>query len=261
MRKNLIIIMIMTSVFILIFLLPAAGLNLEEIEEKDYLILNRLDHDPGAFTQGLEIYKGKLYESTGLYGRSSLRLIDLNNLQIIKKIKLKSKYFGEGITILNDKIYQLTWKEETVFIYDLNFKLLKTFSFKGEGWGLANDGKNIIMSDGSENIYFINPDDFKVKRKIQIKDSDNKAVSNINELEYHDNKIYANIWKENYIIIINPKTAEIINYLDLTKLLTEFDRRKINVLNGIAYYENNDSFLVGGKLWPQFFEIKILENQ
>lgn len=267
MKKKLILIMFFCV--LLICFLPFLNSNIkktisaletENIEKKNYIILNRYQHNQNSFTQGLEIHEDKLYESNGVYGKSSLKAIDLNSYKTIKKIKVKDQYFAEGITILNHKIYQLSWKENTAFVYNLNFKLLKKFNYSGEGWGLANDGNNLIMSDGSEFIYYRNPENFEIIKKIKVKNANNNPITKINELEYHNKKIYANIWGEDYIIIINPQNGKVEAYLDFSQLKDELNQAKIDVLNGIAYNKNNNSFLITGKLWPKIFEIRILNN-
>ena len=254
--KNKTVILIM--LFILIYAAAAPSIESEEIKKLDYQVLESYDHDPKAFTQGLEIYKNYLYEGTGLYGKSSLRKIKLENAELLKKINLDKKYFGEGITILNDKIYQLSWKENTAFVYDLGFNLIKKFSYQGEGWGLANDDQNLIMSDGSEYLYFRNPKTFELIKKIEVKNAEQK-ITNINELEYHNGYIYANIWQTDYIIKINAENGKVAAYLDLSGILKTDYKGEIDVLNGIAYDPKNQSFLVTGKLWPKIYRIKIIE--
>lgn len=248
------------AVILILVLTAAAAPNLqaEEIKKLDYQILESYEHDSQAFTQGLEIYKSHLYEGTGLYGRSSLRKVELESGQILKKINLDKKYFGEGITILDDKIYQLSWEENTAFVYDLDFNLIKSFNYQGEGWGLANDNQHLIMSNGSEYIFFRDPETFELIKKIEVKNGDQK-IKNINELEYHAGFIYANIWQTDYIIKINAKTEKVAAYLDLKGILKTNYKGKIDVLNGIAYDPENNNFLITGKLWPKIYRIKIAE--
>ncbi len=224
----------------------------------DYRVINTYPHDRNSFTQGLELYDGYLYESTGLYGRSSLKKIDLKTGEVLKKINLDEKYFGEGITILNNKIYQLSWQNNTMFIYDLEFDLLKKVNYSGQGWGLTNNGKNLMMSNGSEYIYYRDPETFEITKIIKIT-FDNKALKNINELEYINGYIYANLWGKDIIVKINPDSGEVKAYLDLKDILDKdkYDY-KINVLNGIAYLEERDHLLITGKLWPKIFEIELI---
>ena len=251
--KSLTVFLIIISVLTAVPVLKAAVLK-----ELDYQILESYNHDPQAFTQGLEIYDNQLFEGTGLYGRSSLRKIELKSGRILEKIDLNKKYFGEGITILNDKIYQLSWQENTAFVYDLNFRLLGSYNYHGEGWGLANDGQNLIMSNGSQFIYFRNPENFEIIRKIEVKNAEQK-IENINELEYHAGFIYANIWQTDYILKINAENGNAEAFLDLKGILKTDYEGEIDVLNGIAYDPQDNSFLVTGKLWPKIYRIKILE--
>jgi glutamine cyclotransferase len=251
--KSLTVFLIIISVLTAVPVLKAAVLK-----ELDYQILESYNHDPQAFTQGLEIYDNQLFEGTGLYGRSSLRKIELKSGRILEKINLDKKYFGEGITILNDKIYQLSWQENTAFVYDLNFRLLGSYNYQGEGWGLANDGQNLIMSNGSQFIYFRNPENFEIIRKIEVKNAEQK-IENINELEFHAGFIYANIWQTDYILKINAENGNAEAFLDLKGILKTDYEGEIDVLNGIAYDPQDNSFLVTGKLWPKIYRIKILE--
>ncbi len=244
------------SIFLILFSLSVCAVSFEKINSLNYEILAEYEHDPNAFTQGLEIYNGYLYEGTGLYGKSSLRKVEIQNGKVLKKINLDKKYFGEGITILNDKIYQLSWKENTAFVYDLNFKLLKTLSYQGEGWGLTNNGEHLIMSNGSEYISFRDPETFEIFKKIIIK-IDNIKLKNINELEYLNGFIYANIWQKNYIIKIDAETGSVKAYIDFSDILDQKYIDKTDVLNGIAYDTQNQSFLITGKLWPKIYRIKI----
>lgn len=245
-------------VILILILIAVPNLKAEELKKLDYRILESYNHDPDAFTQGLEIYNDFLFEGTGLYGRSSLKKVELQSGDVIKKIDLDKKYFGEGITILNEKIYQLSWKENTAFVYDLNFKLLKQFSYQGEGWGLANDGQHLIMSNGSQYLFFRDPETFEMIKKIEVKMNKQK-LNNINELEYHAGFIYANVWQEDYIVKINPKTGKVVSYLDLSGILETDYKGEIDVLNGIAYDQKNNNFLVTGKLWPKIYRIEIIE--
>ncbi|MFW6000859.1 MAG: glutaminyl-peptide cyclotransferase [Halanaerobium sp.] len=233
--------------------------NTTSAAEINYRIINTYPHAKDSFTQGFEYYDGYLYESTGLYGRSSLRKIELKTGRVINKINLDKKYFGEGITILNNKIYQLSWKSNTVFVYDLDFNQIKKYYYNGEGWGLCNNGQYLIMSNGSEFIYFRDPDSFEVIKKIKVV-FNNEEVKNINELEFIKGYIYANIWQKDIIIKINPNSGKVEAYLDLEHILdkSKYDYN-IDVLNGIAYLEKNDSFLITGKFWPKIFEIKLLK--
>jgi glutamine cyclotransferase len=205
-----------------------------------------------------------LYEGTGQEGTSNIYLLNLQTGKSIQEYKLDNNYFGEGITILNNKIFQLTYKNQIGFTYDLKtFKPLSTWKYKSkEGWGLTNDGHSLIMSDGTENIYFINPDTFQEERKIQVC-NEHSLIKNINELEYIKGEIWANIWTTDTIIIIDPKTGKItgeINLSGLSGTILQSQREKIDVLNGIAWNPATDKIYVTGKLWPKLFEIKLIKS-
>ena len=224
-----------------------------------FQIINIYPHDPNAFTQGLEYNDGYLYESTGLHGKSSIRKVDIKTGEVLKIKKLSNNLFGEGITILNDKIYQLTWKARHGFIYDKNtFSYIDTFSYKTQGWGITNNSYELIYSDGSSKLYFMNPNSFEIVKVLNISDKDGNAVHNINELEYINGKIYANIWLSDNIVVINPKTGIIEKWINLSMLRGKLkSKEKVNVLNGIAYNSVDKSFYVTGKYWPYLFQLRI----
>jgi len=228
-------------------------------QEPDYEIINIYPHNTSYFTQGFEFYGDTLVEGTGLYGHSKLLKYDINDLQIFGEISLGSSYFGEGITVLNGKVFQLTWMEQVCFVYNYS-DLAKTneFSYTGEGWGLCNDGTYLIMSNGSGTIYFRDPDDFSVVRTLSVKDSNNTAVSSINELEFAEGVIYANIWKTDYIVSIDPQTGIVLQKYNLADLLTSEEYFEAEVLNGIAY--RNGNFFITGKNWPKIFELKLKDQ-
>ena len=223
-----------------------------------YEVVNTWPHDPQAFTQGLVYYQGYLYESTGLNGASSLRKVDLQTGQVLNKVDVSSEFFAEGLAIHNGRAIQLTWVTKQGFVYDLlSFGLLRTFAYQGEGWGLTQDGHSLIMSDGTDQIKFLNPDTFQVERSIQVLDGA-VPVTRLNELEYIDGEVFANIWLTDNIVRINPQTGKITGWIDLTGLLSAEDRRApVDVLNGIAYDSLHGRLLVTGKLWPKLFEIRL----
>lgn len=226
-----------------------------------YNIIETYPHEKSHFTQGLEFHNNILYEGTGQEGASEIFQVNLKTGQVLKEYKLENKYFGEGITILNNKIYQLTYKNKIGFIYDLDtFKLLNTWQYKSEeGWGLTNNGQSLIMSDGTENIYFINPITFQEERRIQVC-NDHNVVKNINELEYIKGEIWANIWQTDTIIVIDPNSGKITGEIDMSGLsgsIMEKQSEQIDVLNGIAWNPLSDKIYVTGKLWPKLFEIKL----
>ncbi len=225
-----------------------------------YEIINIFPHDPESFTQGLIWDDGYLYESTGLYSLSSLRKVELKTGKAVKKIPLADNYFAEGITIFDDKIFLLTWKEQTGFVYDRDtFQLLDTFSYPYEGWGIATDGKFLIISDGTSILHFLNPKTLQEIKQIKVHDG-LFLVNWINELEYIEGYIYANIWQKDRIAVIKPDTGKVVYWLDLSGILDNVQHSKnVDVLNGIAWDEENNRLFVTGKFWPAIFEIKIKE--
>ena len=224
-----------------------------------YKIVNEYPHDPNAFTQGLEYHNGFLYESTGLHKESSLRKVELKTGKVLQKIDLESKYFAEGMTIFGDKIIQLTWQSNQGFVYDLsNFKFEKIFGYgrSTEGWGLTHNNNYLIKTDGSERMWFLNPETYKEDHFIETY-TNKRKVDELNELEYINGEIFANVWQKNYILIVNPKNGAIDGILDLSGLQAKAGQRgPDNVLNGIAYDKENDRLFVTGKKWNKLFEIK-----
>lgn len=225
-------------------------------------VINTYPHDPEAFTQGLDIEDGNLYEGTGLWGQSSLRLVSLETGAVIQREELSPEYFGEGITVLNGSIYQLTWQENTGFIYDQNsFELLETFNYPTEGWGITHDGTRLIMSDGSSTIYFWDPETLTEIGRINVSDNEGPVIQ-LNELEYINGEIWANVWLADRIARISPETGQVLGWVDLTGLLdTTALEQPVDALNGIAYDEDNDRLFVTGKLWPTLFEIELIPSQ
>lgn len=230
----------------------------EAIPTYGFEVVNVWPHDRDAFTQGLIFHDGKLLESTGQEGRSSLRSVELETGKVLKKVDVPSPYFAEGITLLRGKIYQLTWQHQQGFIYDQwTLEKIGTFNYQGEGWGLTNDGESLIESDGSNQIRFIDPNDFHVRRTIAVLDR-RTPVREINELEFVRGEIYANIWHDDRIARIDPKTGRVNGWINLKGLLLGSEiRDEEAVLNGIAYDETNDRLFVTGKLWPKLFEIRL----
>ncbi len=223
-----------------------------------YKIIKSWPHDESAFTQGLVFRNGILYESTGRNGSSSLRIVDLTTGSVRTKVDLADQYFAEGITLLDGKIFQLTWQDQLGFIYDQNsLELLGEFSYQGEGWGLTDDGRSLIMSNGTNTLAFFNPETFEVEKTISVYDNEEPLID-LNELEYVNGKIYANIWHSDKIVQIDPRSGEIMGWIDLTGLFPVEERQEPEaVLNGIAYDEKNDRLFVTGKLWPRLFEIRL----
>lgn len=243
-------------------LLVSAGYCESQItkpKQYTYLIVQEFPHDPKAFTQGLAWDKGIVYEGTGLYGQSSLRRIDLHTGKVELKHDYDQQLFAEGVTIYENKIYQLTWKNNIIFQYDKNdFSAVRSWKFPYQGWGITHDNKQLIISDGTAKLYFFDPKTLREKRRILVRDNQG-PVSRLNELEYIKGKIYANIWRTDHIAIINPKDGVVTSYLDLSGLSASVKNdKKPGVLNGIMYDPMEDRLFVTGKLWPSLFEIKVV---
>ncbi|MGL5682604.1 MAG: glutaminyl-peptide cyclotransferase [Marinifilaceae bacterium] len=230
-------------------------------KELSYKVVKTYNHNPKSYTQGLFYHNGKMYEGTGQYGSSELMRVDIPTGKVENALALESRYFGEGITLLDNKIYQLTWQSGKAFVYDVNnFNLLETHNYFTQGWGITTYGKKLLMSDGSNKLYTINPNGFVSERHIEV--FDNKGpVANINELEYVDGILWANVWMTDYIVGIDPETGVVRYKVDLSKLLTRAERARLDdqdeVLNGIAFNPETGNFYVTGKHWPKLFEIKI----
>lgn len=235
-----------------------------------YNIVKAYPHDRRAFTQGLVFNNGILYESAGNYEESTLRKVDLNTGKVLQKYDVPPEYFAEGMTILGDNIYQITWKEQTAFVYGLNdFKLLRELKYSGEGWGLTNDGTNLIMSDGTHVLRVVDPETFRTVRSIAVFRENGRPLMEINELEYVKGEIWANIWhsenpetlgKPNHIARIDPATGKVLGWIDLSGISPgdqDDDSEGENTLNGIAYDAASDRIFVTGKKWKNLYEIKV----
>lgn len=227
----------------------------------NYELLNTYPHDITSYTQGLEFYKGVLYESTGQYGESKLRALDYKNDAILNNVNLSRSYFGEGLTVLNDKIYQLTWKEGRGLIYDVNtFETLGSFNYgqSKEGWGLCNDGRQLYKTDGSENIWILNAETLEEERFVQAYTNKGR-LTNLNELEWVEGKIYANRYQKNGVAIINPINGAIEAVLDFKDLKNKVTNHPgLDVLNGMAYNPDTKTLFVTGKRWDKLFEVRII---
>lgn len=237
-------------------------LNNEAPKIYKFNIINTYPHDITSYTQGLEFHNGELYESTGQYGESKLRKVDYKTGEILKNVDLDKAFFGEGLTILNDKLYQLTWRRGTGFVYDVN-TFEKTGSFKygksKEGWGLCNDGKILYKTDGSEDIWILNPETLAEDDFLQVYTNKGR-IGQLNELEWINGKIYANIYQRNGVAIINPETGGVDGVIDLTSLKDKVTQHpKLDVLNGIAYNPETNTIFVTGKNWDKLFEVEIVE--
>lgn len=227
-----------------------------------YKVVHVYPHDLDAFTQGLIWADGHLYESTGRHGSSSVRMVDLSTGKVLREYDLPREYFGEGLTDWGNTLVQVTWRSQKGFVYDrATLKLIRTFEYQGEGWGLTHDQNELIMSDGTPYIRFFDPKTFAETHRIQVVDEANSPVDNINELEFVRGEIYANIWHSDEILRISPKTGNILGRIDLGGII---DQRELQdddaVLNGIAYDQAQDRLFVTGKLWPKLFEIKVVER-
>lgn len=235
-----------------------------------YTIINSISHDTAAFTQGLELYKGTLLESTGLEGKSSLRKINAQTGKVEKLQNMPADIFSEGLTVLNDTIYQLSWQDHLVFLYDAkSFQQLTTLPWSGEGWGITNNGKELIISEGSDKLYFVQPGSLKLNKVLSVRDNYG-AVNNLNELEMVDGYIYANRWQYDYILKIDPNSGFVVGLINMQDILMKNTKADISyltkngnpteagaVLNGIAYNKEKNTFYITGKLWPEIFEVKL----
>ncbi len=224
-----------------------------------YRVVNTYPHDRDAFTQGLAFVDGVLYEGTGRRGYSTLRQVDLESGQVQKLRALPEQFFGEGIAVVGDRIYQLTWQSNIGFIYDrASLELLGSFHYPTQGWGLTHDEQNLMMSDGTSTLYFLDPESQQETGQVQVTYL-GEPVRALNELEYVQGEVYANVWKTNVVVRIDPKTGEVTGVIDLAGLLSPEDlSQPVDVLNGIAYDEENDRLFVTGKLWPKMFEIELV---
>lgn len=238
-------------------------LNSETPKIYSYKIINEYPHDITSYTQGIEFFNDTLYESTGQYKESKLRKLDYKTGEVLKNINLADEYFGEGLTILHNKVYQLTWKEDTGFVYDVNsFDKLSSFKYGNskEGWGLCNNDKSIYKSDGTEKIWLLNPDTLIEEEYIQVYTNKGKIIG-INEMEWIEDKIFANRYQKDGVAIINPKNGGVIGVIDfspLKKMVTQHDG--LDVLNGIAYNPKTKSVFVTGKRWDKLFEVEIVQK-
>ena len=226
-----------------------------------YRVVQSFPHDPRAFTQGLAIADGMLFEGTGLNGRSSLRRVELATGVVVQSSVLPGQFFGEGITVFGNRIIQLTWKSGFGFVYARDsFSLLRVFSYPAEGWGITHDGRQLIASDGTATLRFLDPDTFEVTRRLEVRD-DKGPVPMLNELEYVDGDIYANVWQTDRIAIINGRTGRVKGWINLQGLLNKEEYSgRVDVLNGIAYDSLQHKLYVTGKLWPRLFQIEMVRT-
>lgn len=227
-----------------------------EVPVSTVRVINTYPHDPNAFTQGLVILGGELYEGTGRNGESSLRRVRLETGELLQRRNLSTQYFGEGITILNDRVYQLTWQSQLGFVYDrATFELQKTFFLPGEGWGITHDGTNLIVSDGTAQLRFLDPATLKEVKRVTVSE-DGLPTNRLNELEYVNGEVWANVWYTDFIVHIDPATGQITGKLDLSGLHSA--RGADDVLNGIAWDESAQRLFVTGKLWSSLYEVEVV---
>ena len=232
----------------------------EKLKKYTYQIVATYPHDPQAFTQGLIFHEGFLYESTGLYGESSLRKIDLRTGKVLFKKKIDEIYFAEGLTLFNNLLIQLTWKSHLGFLYEIDtFEQIGSFEFPYEGWGITHDNQNLIISDGSDTLRFLDPKNFLVTREVQVH-LNGQMINQLNELEFINGKIYANVWHTDLILIVDPEDGQVIGWINLIGLEEQSDLLK-NVLNGIAFDQTNNRIFVTGKNWPHLYEIVLIEEK
>jgi len=247
---------IFLPLFVSLLMVSCGNKNKGNVPKYAYKVEVAHPHDAQAYTQGLFIHQGVLYESAGQYGHSNLRKVDLQTGEVLEKKMVPNTFFAEGACVLNGKIYQLTWTERTCFVYDLaTFEKVQEITYSGEGWGLTTDGRWLIMSDGSAGIKFLNPTDFSEARYITVT-YEGRSLGNLNELEYIDGEIWANVYLQDYIVRINPATGKVVGVVLLHGLLPASLRSAAtDVLNGIAYDADTKKIYVTGKNWPQLYEI------
>ena len=222
-----------------------------------YDIINVYPHDSAAFTQGLVFYQGGLLESTGLNGQSSLRRVELETGRVLKQVSVPAQYFAEGLALFNGRLLQLTWQNQVGFVYDQEtFQQTGAFNYTGEGWGLTHDGRSLILSDGTSQIRFLDPQTFQVQRTITVHQGPQQIVR-LNELEYVNGEIFANVWITDHIVRINPNDGNVTGWIELNGLLSPQEGARADVLNGIAYDAAGDRLFVTGKFWPKLFEIRL----
>jgi len=237
---------------------PAADKGTTMAEKVSYEVVASYPHDPTAFLQGLIFHDGGFYESTGQFGRSSLRRVELQSGKVVKKIDLSEEYFGEGLAMVGDRLVQLTWQTHRGFVYERDtFRKIGEFSYQNEGWGLCYDGVNLIMSDGSDTLTYMDSVKFEPVKKLRVT-LNGRPVRNLNELEFIEGEIWANVWHEDLILRINPESGRVSSFLDLKGLnKPDASAGGEDVLNGIAYDAAQKRIFISGKLWPKIFEIKL----
>ena len=251
---------LLLACIVLLFRAAAFAGQPEQIPENyTYRVVNRFPHDPLAFTQGLEWDQGTVYEGTGKLGHSSLRRVDLKTGAVQRRIEYPDDIFGEGITVFLDKIYQLTWKNKILFVYNKDdLSLIDTVSYPRQGWGLTHDHRDLIASDGSSTLYFLDPETFAERRRVAVQDNGLK-IQYLNELEYINGRIFANVFRSDRIAMINPDNGAVEGWIDLSGLREELGLDNPEaVLNGIMFDREGDRIFITGKFWPTLFEIRLV---
>ena len=250
------------ALLLIVLALFAASGSFAQSHPDSYRIVHVYPHDAEAFTQGLVYVSGTLYESTGLFGRSTLRAEDLKTGSVLQRVEVPKEYFAEGLTDWQGRLIQLTWKSHTGFIYDpFSFHLIRSFHYDGEGWGLTQDGHDLILSDGTATLRFLDPKDFHEVRRATVTEN-GRPVADLNELEYIHGQIYANIWHSDRIVRISPETGHVLGWLDLSNLYPAGERSDDEaVLNGIAWDPKSGHLFVTGKLWPKLFELELVKAE
>lgn len=247
-------------------LAPVSGGGRTEMEQQTRAARMRVEvvasypHDRGAFTQGLVLENGRLYESTGLVGRSSLREVELTTGRVIRRVDVPPPLFAEGLAALDGRLVQLTWQNGRALVYDTRtFARVGEFAYRGEGWGLCHDGQELVMSDGSATLTFRRPGDFSIVRTLEVT-MDGQPLDQLNELECVDGDVYANVWMEEFIVRIDGRTGRVKERIDASNLLSPLERHGVDVMNGIAYDPDDGTFLVTGKLWPRVFRVRVVKS-
>lgn len=260
MHKNVWLVIFLCIGFNLTFASENTNINVRQ-NLYTYKIIKKYPHSIKDFTEGFIYENGVIYESTGQYGESQMKKYKLGSGEPIKVYNLPMMYFGEGAVILGENVYQLTWKSRVGFIYNKDLEFTGNFNYRTRGWGITTDRKYLIMSDGTNKLYYLNPKNFMEEKIIQVYDGESPVV-NINELEYVNGKIFANVFMTNLITIIDPKTGAVEGWIDLTGILdNEILDKPVDVLNGIAYNDEKNTLLVTGKYWPYIFEIQLIEQK
>lgn len=247
----------LASAVALLIVAAAAEAQRRDTPVAGYQLVRSYPHDPQAFTQGLVYADGVLYEGTGLNGQSGIRKVKLETGEVLQIQPLESRHFGEGIALVGDHIIQLTWQSGVGFVYDrTTFQRQRTFTYRGEGWGLTYDGSRLIMSDGSSTLRFLDPETYRETGRLQVRDR-GTPVTQLNELEIVKGEIFANVWQTERIVRISPKTGEVLGWIDMRGLLSPAEASRVDVMNGIAYDAKNDRLFVTGKHWPKLFEVRV----